>query len=403
MSTDKNSPKVVDLFAGGGGFGLGFHLAGYNVVCSVEKDKWAADTLRQNNYTNVVEGDIKSFKTLEQIGKVCPTLPDIIIGGPPCQGFSVAGPANKKDPKDPRNSLFRDFARWVKYLQPQIFVMENVKGILTRKNAKKEIVIDIIKETFSDLGYTVEIWQLNAANFGVPQTRERVFIVGHMQPNSIGEPMITHFLTKENERSSSIEFQNLCSLISVKDAIADLPMLQAGEGEEEQYYTCHPQSDYQKWARGNQKTLYNHVAMNHTRRIVERFKRIQNGKTLSEVPEEYKVRKRSGNGELSETQYNSNYRHLNPDEISFTIPASFYSSFIHPDQPRNITAREAARIQSFPDWYKFMGKRTVISSKLLRRKGRHEEDFLSQYNQIGNAVPPLLAKAIAEHIAPFLK
>ncbi len=403
MNTKVNSFQVADLFTGTGGFGLGFHLAGYNLVCSVEKDKWAAETLRQNGiYDVVVEADIRTKNTKKQIENVCKVTPDIIIGGPPCQGFSVAGPARKKDPKDPRNSLFKDFARWVEHFDPQIFVMENVKGILTRKNAKQEMVIDIIQQTFEKLDYKVEIWQLNAAYYGVPQIRERVFIVGHKLEEQIGVPPPTHFIASQNDHDDPISYQNLCSAICINDAVSDLPYLDAGGGEEEQEYTDLPQSPYQKWARGQNSTLFNHVAMKHTQRIVERFKRIQNGELLANIPEEYKVRKRNGDGTLSDTEYDSNYRHLKPDEISYTIPASFYSSFIHPHQPRNITAREAARIQSFPDWYRIMGKRTIVSSKLLQKKGRHDEDYLSQYNQIGNAVPPLLAKAIAEHLLHLL-
>ena len=395
--------KVIDLFAGAGGFSLGFHLAGYDVVCALEQDKWAIDTLTINKHCkSVIHADIQNIKTSEQINKTYNGIPDIIIGGPPCQGFSFAGPA-KKDPKDPRNTLFKDFAKWIDHFQPQFFVMENVKGILLRKNAKNERVIDIIKEAFQDLKYTLEIWVLNAAEYGVPQMRERVFIVGHRQKTVIGPPPKTHFITKQNE-SYVLNNNNLLPAISLGSAILDLPELDAGEGKEEQSYTNPPQNDYQKWARSKNCPLYNHVAMKHTPRIVERFKLIQQGSLLAEVPEEYKVRERNGNGKLSLTEYHSNYRHLKAEEIAYTIPASFYSSFIHPTQPRNITAREAARLQSFPDWYRFMGKRTVISSKLLKSKGRHqEEDFLSQYNQIGNAVPPLLAKAIAEHIFCFLE
>ena len=138
--------------------------------------------------------------------------------------------------------------------------------------------------------------------------------------------------------------------------------------------------------------------MKHTKRLVERFKQIQQGYSLSDLHDDYRVRKRSGNGELSNKEYHSNYRHLKPAQVSYTIPAHFYSNFIHPFKPRNITAREAAKLQSFPDWYVFKGKRTQISSKLLKRKGQELEDNLSQYNQIGNSVPPLLAKSIAVKI-----
>ncbi|MDO9300478.1 MAG: DNA cytosine methyltransferase, partial [Anaerolineales bacterium] len=320
----------------------------------------------------------------------------------PCQGFSVAGPAIK-DPKDPRNSLFQDFARWVSFLNPKVFVMENVKGILTRKNAHKEKVADIIIKTFEDLGYKVEIWKLNAAEYGVPQVRERVFFVGNNSDATIGPPKKTHTL---NSRISNytINFDGDLSLaVTVNDALSDLSFLSASDGKEEQVYLYPAETDYQKWARGSQEILFNHVAMKHTARMIERFKLIRSGQSIMEIPPEYRAKKRNGNGILSEAHYNSNNRRLDPLSPAYTIPAHFYSSFVHPHQNRNITAREAARLQSFPDWYKFMGKRTVISKKLLERYGRHEDNYLSQYNQIGNAVPPLLAKAIAEHIYLFLK
>jgi len=143
--------------------------------------------------------------------------------------------------------------------------------------------------------------------------------------------------------------------------------------------------------------------MKHTSSMIERFRLIRSGRSIKEIPPEYRAKKRNGNGELSKSHYNSNNRILDPSSPAYTIPAHFYSSFVNPYQDRNLTAREAARLQSFPDWYRFMGKRTVISHKLLERYGRHEDNYLSQYNQIGNAVPPLLAKAIAEHIYLFLK
>ena len=401
-------PKVIDLFAGAGGFGLGFQLAGYELCLSLEIDLWAAKTLSANKPKNtiVINDDIRKYRTENQILNACQrVVPDVIIGGPPCQGFSIAGPAHKKDPKDPRNSLFREFARWVKFLQPQIFVMENVKGILSRINASKERVIEIIEKTFLDLGYFVEIWELNAAEYGAPQIRERVFIMGHKLGREMGKPPATHMLLKGDTEGTHLEpkMGNNGSLaICVWDAISDLPTIEACEGEEEQPYSQNPISSYQEWARGEQQILYNHVAMRHTGRMVERFKLIKWGQSVSDVPEEHQARKRNGNGEISESAYDSNNRRLNPFTPSYTIPAHFYSSFIHPYQHRNITAREAARLQSFPDYYIFKGKRTVISRKLLERWDRHDENHLSQYNQIGNAVPPLLAKAIAEHIFTFL-
>jgi len=394
---------VIDLFAGAGGFGLGFQLANKNfhLVCSLEIDDWAIDTLRANNIQSqiIIHGDIRKYNTTEKILNICPTKPDIIIGGPPCQGFSHAG---KKDPSDPRNSLFKNYAQWVKTLKPKVFVMENVRGLLTGTNEKGEKVIDIIIKTFQKIGYTVNIWELNAANYGVPQIRERIFIVGSIDGSLITPPSITHYLPAQKE-VLNINQPYLKEAISVIQAIGDLPELKAGEGSEIGRYSYNPISDFQSMCRNKTSFLYNHVAMRHTKRIVARYQKIIEGQSLSEIPKELQVRKRNGNGELSATIFSSNYRHLKPDMIAYTIPASFYSNFIHPNQPRNITSREAARLQSFPDSYIFKGKRTQISSKLLTHLGKHDENYLSQYNQIGNAVPPLLAKAIALRIFNHLE
>ncbi len=402
MSKGKRKIKVLDLFAGAGGFGLGFKLTNdFEVICSLEVDKWAVDTLKANNEEShkIIQDDIRQFDTAEKILGACPSKPDVIIGGPPCQGFSYAGPA--KDPKDPRNSLFNNFVQWVDVLRPKIFVMENVRGLLTGKNHAGEKVIEIIKAAFKSIDYTVKVWELNAANYGVPQNRERIFIVGSKDGLEISMPPITHYLPNEKKKLNG-KAKTLKQAISVQKAIGDLPKLKAGQGVEETAFTTKPRTDFQKASRGDIATLYNHVTMGHTKRVIERYEQILSGLTMEEIPEEFQVRKRNGNGELSETEYNSNYRHLKPDMIAYTIPASFYSNFVHPKQPRNITSREAARLQSFPDSYIFKGKRTQISSKLLKQLGKEDENFLSQYNQIGNAVPPLLAKAIAQHLFTFL-
>lgn len=387
---------AIDLFAGAGGFGLGFQLAGYNVALSLEIDEWASDTLRYNHSKmSVLQGDIREFNSLDSIRNACVLKPDIIVGGPPCQGFSIAGPA-QKDPKDPRNSLFMNFAQWVEFLEPRAFVMENVKGLLSRRNVEGQRVVDIIRTLFKSLGYHVEIWLLNAAEYGVPQIRERIFIVGHIGSHDIGYPKPTHSikLTNNGMQLSFLD-QQFAPALTLWDAISDLPSLEAGEGDEEQVYICEPNTDYQRWIRDNNNSLYNHVAMNHTQRLVERFKHIKWGKSSSDVPEEHLARKRNGNGVVSETIYDQNNRRLYPYKPSHTIAAAFYANFVHPFQHRNLTAREGARIQSFPDYYRFMGKKTIVSQKLLSREERFDEKYLCQYNQIGNAVPPLLAKAVA--------
>lgn len=392
MTESHQKYTFVDLFAGAGGFGLGFQMSGlYRPLCSIEKDLWAVETLRANNEHSIIHSDIAAVSSNALINHLCNNnKPDIIIGGPPCQGFSIAG---KRDPNDPRNSLFRYYVKWVSVLTPKVFVMENVVGLLTRKNADGENVIDIIKNAFIEIGYNCQVWVLNAASYGVPQMRQRVFIVGNQYKQEIMPPTPTHSI--ENK-------EGLLPAITAWQAISDLPQIKAREGNDFMDYDCDANNDYQRECRKGSLGVYNHVAMQHTQRLVKRFQKILDGSSIESLPEELKVRKRNGNGELSKSPYSSNYRHLNPNAVSYTIPASFYSTFIHPFIPRNITAREAARIQSFPDRYIFKGKRTQVSSKLLATLGKEEENHLSQYNQIGNAVPPLLARVIGERIAEFL-
>lgn len=392
----KKQYKVIDLFSGAGGFGLGFKMAGYELCLSVEIDEWATDTLAANNNNGMIilKDDIRNYETKTAILNACKVIPDVVIGGPPCQGFSNAR-SFKRKMNDPRNSLFKDFAKWVEYLQPTIFIIENVKGILSRCDSKGSRIIELIRNAFSDIGYSnLNIWLLNAGEYGVPQLRERVFIVGHKKNIAIEAPQTTHYISK---RGKGLE-----KAVSVKEAISDLPKISASEGQEIMEYKAEAKTEYQIWARGNRKILYNHVAMKHTKRVIERFSNIDIGESVFDVPLKHKARKRNGNGEISEQSFNMNNRRLDPNKPSSTIPASFYSSFIHPYLNRNITGREAARLQSFPDNYRFMGKRTLISSKLLKRNGAPHYNYLSQYNQIGNAVPPLLSKAIAEHIYSFL-
>ncbi len=391
MSRAYKKYKFVDLFAGAGGFGLGFQLSSRFVpICSVEKDLWAVETLKANNQHEIVHADITKISTKKSIESICKEKPDVIIGGPPCQGFSMAG---KGDPSDPRNALFRYFVKWVKVLQPKVFVMENVAGLLIRKNAYGENVIDIIKRSFTNASYDCRIWTLNAADYGVPQLRQRVVIIGTRQGLEILPPVATHSMKKDSD---------LPPYITAWEALSDLPQIAAREGCEFMEYDQDATNDYQRQCRAGSDGVYNHVAMLHTPRVVSRFQNILDGGSLNDLPDELKVKKRNGNGELSESYYSSNYRHIEPNQVSYTIPASFYSTFIHPFIPRNITAREAARIQSFPDRYVFKGKRTLISSKLMKKLGKDDQNHLSQYNQIGNAVPPLLAKAIAERVATYL-
>jgi DNA (cytosine-5)-methyltransferase 1 len=398
--THSDKPLAIDLFAGAGGFGLGLQLAGFEVSLSVEMDSWACETLRKNQPgMAVLEADIRHLHSDSAIRQVCPIAPHVIVGGPPCQGFSVAGPA-RKDPTDPRNSLFVNFARWVECLRPPVFVMENVKGLLSRRNSAGDLVIDIIRRTFADIGYSVsDYWILNAADFGVPQIRERVFIVGTLPEICVARPMQTHGLKNLDPSAPLLPGAEwLQPTPTLWDAISDLPELAAGEGDEEQPYTVEPRTEFQRWARDSSTLLFNHVAMSHSPRLVERFKRIKWGESAADVPLEYGARRRNSNGTILDRSYDQNNRRLHPHKPSHTIAASFYANFLHPFQHRNLTAREGARIQSFPDRYRFSGKKTVVSHKLLQREQRFDEKYLCQYNQIGNAVPPLLARAIGKSV-----
>ncbi len=391
--------NFIDLFAGAGGFGLGFQLAGFVPLVSLEIDDWACETLRNNNNHLIVNKDIKHVSTPFRIKKLCHGhRPNVIIGGPPCQGFSVAG-SNRVKNKEVKNNLFRDYLNWVKTLEPELFVIENVPGIISQKNKDGRLVIDVIRELSKKIGYFITVWQLNALNYGVPQSRERVFVIGTRKDVHLTAPKVTHSLPSNSDLWNS---KSIKSAISVGEAIFDLPNIKAREGEEVMEYNRTIElSTFQKWARRGSRNVYNHIAMKHTERVVGRYQKILEG--VEVIPDEFRVRKRNGGGELSDVSFNQNYRHLNPNNVSFTIPASFYSSFIHPTIPRNITAREAARLQSFPDKYVFYGKRTILSNSLLKKLGKEGDINLSQYNQIGNAVPPLLSKAVARRIKLYIK
>lgn len=393
--------RVLDTFAGAGGFSLGFEMAGCEVVGAVEMDGWACDTFAHNHPGAIVmKGDISKV-TDEQLTTAFGSVrPDIVIGGPPCQGFSIA---NRKagDPKDPRNSLFKDFVRVGRIFSPTFMVMENVPNLLAAKTHDGAPVIDIIAESLSELGYHVYWKVLQATDFGVPQIRTRLFVIASAIPLAQPFPEPTHRLSSGGNEGDLFS-TDLPPCPTLWEAISDLPALEASEGGEEVPYTMPPQTEYQRMLRNGCDTLFNHKAMNHTPRMVERFSHMQWGQSGNDVPDHLKPRKRNSS-EIATTAFDQNNRRMYPHRPCHTVPASFYANFVHPYQHRNFTAREGARIQSFPDSFRFLGKPTVVSHKLLAREGREAEKFLCQYNQIGNAVPPLLSRAVAENLLSQLE
>lgn len=378
-------PRAVDLFAGAGGFSLGASMAGFEVTHAIEVDKWACDTLAANHReTRVIQGDVTAFDE-GWITRNIDKYPDLLIGGPPCQGFSHAA-VGRQDPKDPRNSLFRDFVRFARVLEPQQVVMENVPGLLRAKTAAGEPVAEIVVAELEALGYNVSVLTLNAHEHGLPQIRRRVFFVASTSavpstvPPSHGEPDLLHTVDP---------------FVTLRDAISDLPRVDVGEQEPLVAYTGPPRNDYQRMMRrGASDELANHVPMRHTPRMVARFAAIKPGQSQSHVGEAHAPTRRVRTAAQGFGRYDQNNRRMHWDRPCHTIAATFYANFVHPDLNRNFTPREGARIQSFPDWYVFHGKPTVVSSKLLSREGRVAEKHLCQYVQIGNGVPPLLAKRL---------
>lgn len=392
MGTTKTKLKVLDLFSGAGGFSLGFQMAGYDIIGAIELDKWAAETYSSNHKSSkVLVGDIRNISN-EIMKETFKDTPDIIIGGPPCQGFSICT-KNAGDPKDPRNSLFIEYLRTVKLFSPKLLIMENVPNIINAKTEKGIKVVDIIKAELENLKYNVYYDILTVSDYGVPQKRQRFILIGSKKELNQPFPKATHYIGEKPDNS------DLMPCPTLWDAISDLPDIEACEGAEEMDYTKAPENEYQRYCRNNSTKLHNHLAMKHTKRVVERFSLMKWGESISDIKDERLMqRKRNGNGAVSEHPYDQNNRRQNPYTICNTITAAFYGNFVHPFKNRNFTAREGARIQSFPDWYVFKGKPTVVSKKLAEREGRVNDLGICQYSQIGNAVPPLLAKALAQNL-----
>ena len=345
------SYTMIDLFSGVGGLSLGFELAGFKAVLANEYDASIAESYVKNRpHVKIIVNDITQLPIQETFSEYCGKI-DLIVGGPPCQGFSQKG--QRKSINDERNFLFRYYYEVVALVKPKYFVMENVPNLLTTEDGyfKKEI-----ESLFESIGYQIVADVLNASDFGVPQNRKRAVIIGRLgdYPLSMPKPK-----TKK---------------VTIWEAISDLAYLESGEGSEIQEYRYAPQSEYQRVLRDGSILLHNHVATKHSELALERLRLIPPNKGREVLPPEH----------LTKSIYSGTWSRMLKDDISVTITTRFDTPssgrFTHPFLNRAITVREAARIQSFPDTFVFHGNKT------------------SQMKQVGNAVPPLLAKAIAEVI-----
>lgn len=349
-------PRVIDLFAGVGGLSLGFEKKGFDVVLANEYDASIATSYIANHKnTKMIVGDITSLDLEDTFGKLAGTI-DVVIGGPPCQGFSQKG--QRKTIHDERNFLFKYYVSVVELVKPKYFVMENVPNLLT---AEGGYFRHEIEELFNKLGYSLEYGVLNASDYGVPQNRRRAVIIGKLDGDAPKLPV-----PKRNN-------------VTIWDAISDLAYLESGEGSEEQEYKYPAESDYEKMLRKDSSKLFNHIATKHSPLALERLALIPPNAGREVLPEEH----------LTKSIYSGTWTRMKKDEISVTITTRFDTpssgKFTHPFLNRAITVREAARIQSFPDDFHFVGN-----------KG-------SQMKQVGNAVPPLLAAAIAEVVMNDIK
>jgi len=383
--------NLIDLFAAPGGLSLGFKMASFRLLAAVDNDENGINTLSHNfSDAMVFSKDIQELDGEWLLDKVSISRGDIdvLAGSPPCQGFSIVGRvkiaslikkgiwklenSNPRLIDDPRNLLYKEFVRIVKEVKPKFFVMENVHGMRSYRNGNS---INEILNEFKAIGYRADYKVLNAAEYGVPQQRKRIFFVGNRLgiPNPFPEK--THSVCATPDECSS-DRMVLKNAVTVWEAIGDLPRLKAGEGEEVTDYNCPPSNHYQEWARKRSSKVFNHVARSHRQRDLDTFNSMKPGDKWKNLEQKYK-----NLYGYRDDIFNDKFKRLWKDTMpSWTVTAHLHKDgyvYIHPTQPRTITVREAARLQSFPDRFRFMGART------------------HQFKQVGNAVPPLLAKAVA--------
>lgn len=384
---------LIDLFAGAGGLSCGLKMAGFSPIWANEYIPVYAETYRFNHSeTEVVVDDIKNIdpkKIMKSLGLKKGEL-DLLAGGPPCQGFSINAPIRSLD--DQRNHLFKDFLRFAEELMPKAILIENVPGIVS---LGRGTVVQEIYNYLHKLGYSVDHKILFAAHYGVPQMRYRtIFIAIKGRDIKIEFPQPKYNANGVSNFTGAKELcikilpifsQNLLPHTTVWDAISDLPEIIPGEKKEKLPYPTHPKSEYQKKLRDGCDFIYNHYSSRLGKINLERLKYIPQGGSWRDIPFELLP---AGLKRARRSDHTKRYGRLHPNALCSTILTKcdpHWGSFFHPYQDRVLSVREAARIQSFPDSFIFKGNIT------------------QQYEQVGNAVPPFLAKEIGEKIIDMLE
>jgi len=328
-------PSYIDLFSGSGGLSLGFEWAGFKNIFSVEFDHEICETYRYNFPDhNLIECDITKLDDEQVLKLVKGKRVDVVIGGPPCQGFSMAGNIGRKFADDPRNHLFKEFVRIVNLVKPTCFVMENVARLYTR--LKGETRREIIQH-FENLGYVVDARIVCASEYGVPQNRYRVLFIGK--------------LTEDKQYQIQFPEKVKSKPPTIKDAIDHYPPLKSGESS----------------------TIPNHEAMVHSPQMLEKMQYVKDGGTREDIPESIRPQK----GDVRK------YIRYDSSKPSICITGDMRKVF-HYNQNRALTVRELAAIQTYPDSFVFLGSK------------------IKQQQMVGNSVPPILAKAIAQSIKKML-
>ena len=377
LSAASIKPTAISLFAGAGGCSLGFQQAGFDVRFATDIDRDAVDSYRRNFPGTTCEAadvrDLGPEVLLDRIGLRSGEL-DILLGGPPCQGFSSAG---MKSGEDSRNSLVRHYVRLLEGIRPKWFVMENVEGLLTNDGGVH--VRDAV-EAFLHAGYSVNLEKVYAQGYGVPQRRKRVLIVGNRLGHDFVFPDTVTVFSGSIFRKGEITFST---------ATGDLPPATT-EADQALSHVGPPTNELQAYLRGEAKTVTDHFSPALSGIQLERVRGLRPGQTMKDLPEHLQhesFRRRAFRRVMDGTPVErrggapSGLKRFFADEPSLTVTSAATREFVHPTEDRLLTLRECARLQTFPDSFVFAGSAA------------------SRIQQIGNAIPPILARTLAEHIA----